>query len=335
MQTYKTKARTSDSIEVRRGGKTLILPMVKVDNQILISIGRWLKIASIHDDELVVGQVMDGDERFIRAVKKSALKADIFKFAQHLPEITPKYSYYMELDNVAVIPITTFEDWWNERVSSNLRKDVRRSQKRGIAVRVVEFNDEFIQGVVSIYNETPIRQGRPFWHFQKGFERVKAETSTYLERSEFIGAYFNDELVGFLKIVYVGQVARLMYILSKIAYQDSRPTNALIAKAVEVCALHKCSHLTYGNYTYGNKTDSSLAAFKQRNGFEQVLFPQYYVPLTLKGALFLKLRLHHGFRSLIPENFLNVARRARAMVLQKYMQRRNTLAQTSNEQCCD
>ena len=59
---------------------------------------------------------------------------------------------------------------------------------------------------------------------------IRADTATYLERSEFLGAYYNGELIGFLKIVYVDQLGCLMQIMSKIGHQDKRPTNALIVK---------------------------------------------------------------------------------------------------------
>ena len=46
----------------------------------------------------------------------AGLDADIFTFAQKLPNTVPKHSHYMEWDNLAVIPITTYSDWWDKRV---------------------------------------------------------------------------------------------------------------------------------------------------------------------------------------------------------------------------
>jgi len=43
----------------------------------------------------------------------------------------------------------------------------------------------------------------------------------------------------------------------------------------------------YCNYIY-NDPKSSLTEFKRRNGFEQVLLPRYYIPLTLKGKIALR-----------------------------------------------
>jgi hypothetical protein len=74
-----------------------------------------------------------------------------------------------------------------------------------------------------------------------------------------------------------------MLIISKIARQDKRPTNALIANAVELFEARTRSYLTNGNYTYGNNAYSSLVAFKHRNGFEQVNFPRVLHSADLDG----------------------------------------------------
>ena len=105
-------------------------------------------------------------------------------------------------------------------------------------------------------------------------------------------------------MVYVDHVATLIHIISMNEHYDKRPMNALIAKAAEVCEQKGISHLIYGKFIYGNKRQSSLVEFKRRNGFEQVNFPRYYIPLTLKGKIFVRLRLYRGFNGLIPEPIL-------------------------------
>jgi hypothetical protein len=87
-------------------------------------------------------------------------------------------------------------------------------------------------------------------------------------------------------------------------HYDKRPMNALIAKAVELCEQKGISHLVYGQFIYGNRRQSSFLEFKRRNGFEQINFPRYFVPLTLKGELFVRLRLYRGLSGLLPEPIL-------------------------------
>ena len=173
-----------------------------------------------------------------------------------------------------------------------------------MVLKIVRFDDDFVKGVHRIYNQTPVRDGRLFWHFGKDFETVKRELATYLDRSEFIGAYWNEELIGFLKMVYVDDIATVFHVISMSEHYDKRPTNALIAKAAEVCEQKGISHLIYTKFVYGNKRQSSLLEFKRRNGFEQVNFPRYYVPLTPRGEVFVRLRLYRGLTGLIPEPIL-------------------------------
>ena len=51
----------------------------------------------------------------------------------------------------------------------------------------------------------------------------------------FLGAYYENELVGFIRLIYVGKEASIIQVLSKMKHYDKRPTNALISKAVEIC----------------------------------------------------------------------------------------------------
>jgi len=87
--------------------------------------------------------------------------------------------------------------------------------------------------------------------------------------------------------------------------------NALLSHTVELCESRGFSHLVYGNYRYGNKQGDSLGEFKRRNGFEEIIFPRYFVPMTLKGRLVIELGIQHGIGSIIPapvSNFLLAAR---------------------------
>ena len=156
-------------------------------------------------------------------------------------------------------------------------------------------------GIMSIYNETPIRAGRRFWHFGKSFETVKAENGTYAERSTYLAAYRGDEMVGYLKIVWDVDTAAIMQILSKMSFRDCKPNNALLSEAVRQCCLRSVSYLLYEAFDYGNKIGDSLTRFKQNNGFLRVNVPRYYVPLTNMGALALRFGFHKRPAQRVPE----------------------------------
>lgn len=289
--------------EIRVKGKNVRVPSARVEGRTVISSGKWLKLAVVHDEELVEGETVADPESFISRLKRIGLSADIFTFAQKLPDTTPKHRYEIEWDNLAVIPITTFTDWWDRRVEPSVRRAVRKAAKSGVDIRLQELDESFVKGIVGINNETPIRQGKTFWHFQKSFDDVKLENSTYPRRNAFLGAYYQGEMIGFIRMVYAGKVANIIQLLSMTKHYDKRPANGLIAKAVEVCEQKGISYLMYCNYIY-NDPKSSLTEFKRRNGFEQLLVPRYYIPLTLKGKIALRLGLHRGLKGLIPKALL-------------------------------
>ena len=294
-----------------------MVPSARVHGHTVISVGKWIKKASVHDEEWTAGQIVTDPADFITRIREQKLKADIFTFTQKVPECEPKFPGHFELDNVAVVPLTTFENWWEKRIPQESRKNVRRAGRRGVTTRVVELDDELIRGITEIYNETPVRQGVPFGHYGKNFETVKKETSTLMDRSEFIGAYFQNELIGFIKLVYMGELASILHIVSLNRHYDKRPTNALLAKAVEICCQRGKSYLIYGKFVYGNKSISSLTEFKDRNGFEKMTFPQYYLPLTVKGRIYVKLGLHRGLLGILPSSAITLLLNFRTWTVQK------------------
>lgn len=297
--------------EIRVKGRNVLVPSAEIQGRTVIATGGWLRVGTIRDEELVEGDIVPDPESFVRSVRKCGLKADIFTFPQKLPNTEPKYPYHLEWDNLAVIPITTYSDWWKTRAESSVQRAIRKAAKSGVTVKVVEFDDTFVRGIAGIHDESPIRQGKPFWHFRKSLEDVKREYSTYSERNIFLGAYHEDELIGFIRMTRVDKMASIIQLLSMMKHYDKRPSNALIAKAVEVCAQRGMSHLLYCNYMY-NDPNSSLTEFKRRNGFAPVLVPRFYIPLTLRGATALRLGLHRGIGTYIPVSLRSRLLKARA-----------------------
>lgn len=246
-------------------------------------------------------------------MRKSTSRIDIFTFIQKLSETTPKYTYPMEWDNLAALRITTFDDWMTKQIDFKVRNKVRKAAKNGVTVQEVLYDEAYVRGIHAIYNESPVRQGKPFWHYGKDLDIVRKMNATFMERSIFIGAYFEGNLIGFVKLVYNEDrtQAGLMQIVSMIGHQDKAPTNALIAQAVRACAERQIPYLWYANMSYGKKQDDGLADFKRRNGFEKIVLPRYFVPLTIAGSTAMRLGLHHGLNKWIPEPIAATYRKIR------------------------
>lgn len=241
-------------------------------------------------------------EALTRVLKECGTRVDIFTFLQRLPDTAPRYPYTVEMDNLAVLPVTTFDNWWNNQIRSYPRNRARQAGKRGVELREVPFGDELIRGIRGIYNETPIRQGKRFPHYGMTYERAREYAGTFLDRSIYVGAFLGETMIGFIKLTMDQSrtQACLVHILSMAQHKEKAPTNALIAEAVRTCAQQKVSYLIYEHFNYGNKADS-LSHFKEVNGFERVDIPRYYVPLTPIGRLALRFGLHHRIADRIPE----------------------------------
>ena len=74
---------------------------------------------------------------------------------------------------------------------------VRKAQKMGVEAITVSLSDNLIKGVEKIFNETPIRQGKPFKHYGAKFDQIKRgfkddEKYPY----EFICALYKNEIIG-------------------------------------------------------------------------------------------------------------------------------------------
>lgn len=263
--------------------------------------GRFLKIGRVFDEYWLRRDLIPSYERVIAELESRQDRPDLFTFAQRVPEAAPAYSHYNELDNYAVLSVSTYQEWLEKKISATTRRNIRLSAKRGIEIKQSPYDDAYVKGIMSIYDENPIRAGRRFPHYGKSFETVKAENGTYAERSTFLAALRGDEMVGYLKIVWDERTAAIMQILSKISVRDSRPNNALMAEAVKLCCERKVGHLLYEKFDYGNKVGDSLTKFKESNGFARMDVPRYYVPLTRRGALALRLGLHRRLADRVPE----------------------------------
>jgi hypothetical protein len=285
-----------------------------IDGRSVITSGKWLKIAAVADEEQIEGDTLTDPAGFVSQLKKCGLKADIFTFAERFPNIVPKPGLHLEWDSMAVIPITTYANWWETRTLKDVRTAVKKSARLGVVVKEVRFNDSLVEGIVQIYNECRYRQGKLFWHYGKDFDVVKRISATYLDRSTFIGAYFNNELIGFIKMVQVENVAATFHVISMKKYSNKKPTNALIAKAVEICAERRNTHLIYGNFVYKDP-QSSLTEFKRRSGFEEALVPRYHIALTLKGKIALRLKLHQGVAGVLPLKVWRMTSKLRSLAM--------------------
>lgn len=297
---------------------------MKVLGKDIVIEGRMLRLAR---PELDSYESLENPEAMLEALRKLDVRIDLFTFMQTPSDVSPKYAYPMEWDNLAVIRIDTFEQWFNQQIRSLARNRSRQAEKKGVTLREVVFDDALVKGIWEVYNESPIRQGKPNVHYGKEIQIVHNEEATFLERSIFIGAFLGAKLIGFAKLVTDDKCtqANLMNIVSMVKHRDKAPTNALIAESVRSCAKRGVRYLLYQNFTYGTKQPDSLTNFKEVNGFQKVDVPRYYVPLTLAGRIALGFQLHHNVAEIIPESMAVPLRQLRTMWYKRHLKAQREL----------
>lgn len=284
-------------------------PHMKIREKDIKIQGRFLKVARLADGY----DFVEDPDAVVRELRGCGTRIDIFTFVQRLGETSPKYGYAMELDNFAALPVSTFDHWFTKQINGKTRNLIRKAEKLGVTVREVDFDDALVKGIREINNESPVRQGRPFWHYGDDLETVQRKYGTYLDRSVFLGVFFEENLIGYAKIVAdeKREQAGLMQILSMISHRDKSPNNVIVAEAVRSCARRGIPHLFYANFVYGKNGQDSLGNFKKYNGFERVDIPRYYVPLTPLGSAALRFGLHRGVRAYLPSLLVRQARKFR------------------------
>ncbi len=279
--------------------------------------GNLIRIARVAE-----GYEFVDPEAMVRNFRESDIRVDLFTFIQSISQLSPKYRYPMEWENLAAMSISTFDDWFTRQIKGKTRNMIRKAEKSGVTVREVPFDDELIRGIAAINDESPIRQGMRYWHYKDDLETVRRKNGSFLSRSVFFGVFFEESLIGYAKLVTdeaQGQ-AGLMQILSMMRHRDKAPNNMLIAQAVRSCAERKIPYLWYANFFYGNKPQDSLGDFKENNGFQRVEIPRYYIPLTPIGRLALYWGLHHRMQDHLPEFVVARLRRFRQLWLNRKYQ---------------
>lgn len=258
-------------------------------------------------------EFVENPESMIVALRDSGVRADLLTFIPPLSETTPKFNYPMEWDNLAAVNVSTYDHWFTKQIGNKTRNLIRKAEKSGVTVRELPFDDEMVAGIATLNNETPVRQGRPFWHYGDDLATVRQKNGSFAERSVFLGAFFEGSLIGYIKLTSDErqQQAGMMQIMSMIRHRDKAPTNLLVAHSVRACADRGIPFLWYARFSYKNKKPNSLAEFKRHNGFHEVRVPRYYVPLSAVGSVAFRLGLHEGLAHRLPESMVDAIRTLR------------------------
>lgn len=253
--------------------------------------GKALKIAKLRHEWF---EYLENPPACIEEIKRAKV-ADVLTFLQEAHVPRPKYPFLQEPAHASVVEFKDFKTWW-DALHFKARNKARKVQKTGVELRPAKLDDEFVRGVEKIYNEAPLRQGRKFTHYGKSFAQIKEDLSSFPECTFFIGAYFQNELIGFMKLYEGEKILRTVHIIATFEHRDKCVMDALIARGVEIASEKGLHHFHYGDWAY-----RGLGVFRVKFMFERHDCPRYFVPLNSKGALALKLGLHRPLRERVPQ----------------------------------
>lgn len=285
-------------------GMPIQVDAVRAENKPFLISGALIKTASLKDEWQ---EDIEDPREVIQELRAHPAKIDILRFWQRVPETEPKYAYFHEWRQIAGIPVSSYKHWFEKQISRSARNKVRKTEKFGVVIEETGLNDELVTGIMGIFNQSPVRRGKRFWHYGKDFETVKKEMSFDLNQSTFVTAYYEGELIGFVKLLFADRYALLTVILDKLNHRNKAPMNGMIAKAVDICAARNVPHLVYYMWRRAGHRE-----FQENSGFEKIPIPEYFVPLSFKGALALRLGLHRGVKGIIPDKAMTWLLAARA-----------------------
>src|SRR5260370_22677280 len=115
--------------------------------------GSLIRIARLEADGYYF---LDNAEAFVNGLRQCNARIDLFTFMQKLPETTSKYAYPMEWDNFAAVHVSTFDHWWTQQIEAEVRRRVRKAEKKGVMVKEGAIFDNLRKRILLIYNEYPI-----------------------------------------------------------------------------------------------------------------------------------------------------------------------------------
>jgi hypothetical protein len=124
----KSRGVVACTAEVSIRGQWVHVPALQVQRHTLTVAGKYIKIARIHDEDWLEGELPDV-AACIESLRRMPphLQPDVFSFSQRLPETSPKYNFPFERDSHAVLPVTTFEDWWQRLPRETRKRSHRKS----------------------------------------------------------------------------------------------------------------------------------------------------------------------------------------------------------------
>ena len=108
----------SNMLDVSVKGKSKIFPALQLCGVNVLTNGKLIKTAEIFDEYWLQRDQLPSPDNIIQELSYLQIKPDIFIFTQRVPDKEPKYGYHYDWENYAVLPISTYENWFQGQIHS-------------------------------------------------------------------------------------------------------------------------------------------------------------------------------------------------------------------------
>src|ERR1035438_819572 len=99
----------TSNLELSVKGKLVTVPAIYVDGKPVIVTGRFVKTAGIFDEEWANDSAIENVDQFVSKLKAQGVRADLFTFTELFNHRNLNSGYFIESDNLAVIPTTSYK----------------------------------------------------------------------------------------------------------------------------------------------------------------------------------------------------------------------------------
>src|SRR5688572_1472295 len=105
-------AAMSEVFDVSVRGRRTKRPSIVLCGVTVVCAGRLIKVGEIFDEYWLHRSSLPQAGEVIEALRSRTDRPDIFTFTQRVPETEPIHPYRFEFENYAVLPVDTYEQWF-------------------------------------------------------------------------------------------------------------------------------------------------------------------------------------------------------------------------------
>src|SRR5215472_15714892 len=131
-------------MEISVRGRWINVPAFEFGDHTIIITGKLIRTACVHDEAWKRTELRD-PEVCLSEIARQHPSTDVFTFSQMPPARPAEFRYRSVRDSIAVISLTTFDDWWT-RLPQETRKNVRRAARCGVSGETKQFDEELVKG---------------------------------------------------------------------------------------------------------------------------------------------------------------------------------------------